>query len=81
MTVEDIQNRWAERKYGLENVTRVDFNVYNGAEGCPTCGPDPAYVEVMVWYGKTQVKSFEERYTTDLINSIVEEAVRSIDGD
>lgn len=76
MTTEEMTNRWAERKYGLPNVTKVEFDVINGMEGCPTCGPDPAYLEVTVFYNKSGAKTFEEYMTTDLINSILEEAIR-----
>jgi len=74
MTVEEMTYRWAEQKYGLENVVRVDFDLSEGyGGGCETCGygSHPPVIDVFVVTGDGRAHTYEERYAGDLINSIL----------
>jgi len=72
MTVEELQIKWANQRYGRSSpVTRVSFDVENGMEGCPTCGPEPAYIEVCVSYADGEYRIYEQTFTSDLMNDIL----------
>lgn len=75
----DIQTtlcKWAENKYGLSGVTRVEFAVEDASGGgCTTCGygSEPAHIEVAV-LTTAGTRFFDEEYATDLINDILASA-------
>lgn len=82
MNTNEIIKKWAEAKYSLKDVTEVSFNLENGAEGCLTCGPEPAEIDVFIRYidvfirydSGNKHKSFNEYYATELINEILDYA-------
>jgi hypothetical protein len=75
MDTSEVIKKWAEAKYGLNDVTEGSFDMENGNEGCPTCGPNPPEMCVFVRFdGGKSYKSFVEYYATDLINEILDYA-------
>lgn len=78
---QEVLCRWAEERYGVTGVTKVDFEITgdDGYSGCETCGYGASAPSVEVWvYGEDNrlICSPEEDYAPSLINSIVEVALR-----
>ena len=73
MDIESKLCRWAEQRYGLTGVSRVDFDVLGPISGgCDTCGygSEPARVEITVHHSGG-VFYTEDAYAGELIRDIL----------
>lgn len=70
-------HKWAAQKICVDadQIDHVFIDMMNGDEGCPTCGPDPAYIKVYI-YRKGDTFKSATAYTyndpTALIREICE---------
>jgi hypothetical protein len=72
-----ILKTWAAKRYPLlaDDIKSVHFDTdTEWSGGCETCGWDETFVEVRVYFNSGGAKTFNEAYTTELINSILDVA-------
>lgn len=69
--IDRMMCRWAETKYGLENVSKVTFELdARGPYSDETPDVDP-YVRVTITYADGKTLEREECYATNLIREIL----------
>lgn len=67
--------RWAEKQYGLSDVTKVEFEADDDGPISEITPGEGAYVRVVITYGSNSRRvEKKEWWVTDLINSILEVA-------